>query len=272
MAKRPTPVLMLSAHTKEGAKETLDALAAGAIDFLTKPSGEVSADFQTLAPALVEKLVEVSGTSPRVFTPIAVGAQRRRAGLSTWPPSGPKVCVIGVSTGGPTALTRVIPELPGDIPLALIVVQHMPAQFTGALAERLAAQSSIVVQEAKDGDRPRPSMALIAPGDRHLEIADGGVIRIHDGPEVNGCRPSVDVTMKSAARVFGRRAVGLVMTGMGRDGAEGLAAIKSAGGQTFAQDRESSVIWGMPRAAVELGAASEVLGLDHIADRLAKIV
>jgi two-component system, chemotaxis family, protein-glutamate methylesterase/glutaminase len=275
MARRPTPVVMLSAHTREGARETLEALGAGAVDFLTKPSGEVSADFAKLAPVLVEKLVQAYGVTPRALalpTPAPTPAARRRqAGMTTWPPSGPRVCVIGVSTGGPAALSRVVPQVSGDCSLALLIVQHMPAQFTSALAERLDAVSQIEVREARDGDRPRQGLALVAPGDRHLELDERGIVRITDGPEVNGCRPSADVTMRSAALVYGRRAIGLVMTGMGRDGAEGLMAIREAGGLTLAQDRESSVIWGMPRAAVESGAATEVVGLDDIAARLARI-
>jgi two-component system chemotaxis response regulator CheB len=269
MARRPTPVVMLSAHTTEGARETLDALAAGAVDFLTKPSGEVSADFENLAPALVAKLLDAAHAVPRVMAPAPRG---RPAALSTtWPGTGPRVCVIGVSTGGPAALSQVLPQLPGDLGVALLIVQHMPAQFTAPLAERLDALSAIEVREARTGDRPRQALALVAPGDRHLEVGDGGVLRLDDGPEVNGCRPSADVTMRAAARVFGRRAVGLIMTGMGRDGAEGLAAIKAAGGVTLAQDRGSSVIWGMPRAAVESGAAAEVVALDDIPQRLTRL-
>jgi len=272
MKRCPTPVVMLSAHTREGARETFEALSAGAVDFLTKPSGEVSADFQKIAGALTGKVLAAAGAAPRALTPATPPTPRRGADVAvTWPPTGPKVVVVGVSTGGPAALSRVIPALDQDIPFALVVVQHMPAQFTATLAERLNGQSAITVREAKDGDRPRQGLALIAPGDRHLEVDQGGVLRVTDGPEVNGCRPSADVTMKSAAQVFGRRAVGLLMTGMGKDGAEGLAAIKAAGGKTLAQDKDSSVIWGMPRAAVELGVVDEVVGLEEIAARLGKI-
>jgi two-component system chemotaxis response regulator CheB len=270
MARRPTPVVMLSAHTTEGARETLDALGAGAVDFLTKPSGEVSADFERLGPQLIAKLLEAAHAAPRATAPVT-RARAGAASMSTWPGTGPRVCVIGISTGGPAALSQLLPQLPGDLGLALLIVQHMPAQFTQALAERLDSLSAIEVREARAGDRPRQALALIAPGDRHLEVGDGGVLRLDDGPEVNGCRPSADVTMRSAARVFGRRAVGLVMTGMGRDGAEGLAAIKAAGGVTLAQDRGSSVIWGMPKAAIESGAAAEVIGLDHLAERLGRL-
>jgi two-component system chemotaxis response regulator CheB len=270
MQQRPTPVLMLSAHTREGAKETFEALAAGAVDFLTKPSGEVSADFQRIAPQLIAKVVEVSTAAPRALGP-ATPARRVTGSFPTWPQAGPRVVVLGVSTGGPSALTRVIPALPGSIGFSLLVVQHMPAQFTATLAERLNAMSAIEVREARDGDRPRQGVALIAPGDRHLELTEAGAVRLTDDPEVNGCRPSADVTMKSAARVFGRRSVAVIMTGMGRDGAEGATAIKAAGGQVFAQDRDSCVIFGMPKAAIESGSVDEVLPLDEIPGRLQRI-
>src|SRR5262249_49641479 len=149
--------------------------------------------------------------------------------------------------------------------------QHMPADFTGPLAERLNETCAIEVREAKDGDRPRQGLALIAPGDRHLEFADGGSVRLSDGPEVNGCRPSADVMMKSGARVFGRGSVGVIMTGMGRDGTEGISAIKSAGGSTLAQDQDSSVIFGMPRSAIETGAIDHVVALDALAGFITRV-
>jgi two-component system chemotaxis response regulator CheB len=271
LKKRPTPVVMLSAHTREGAKETFEALAAGAVDFLAKPSGEVSADFQRIAPILVEKVLAAAQAVPREITPCRAPAPKVNPGLMTWPPTGPRVVVIGVSTGGPSALSRVIPALAAETPFATIIVQHMPAQFTSALAERLNGLSAIEVREAREGDRPRQGVALVAPGDQHLEVGEGGVLHVTDGPEVNGCKPSVDVTMKSAAKIFGRRAIGVIMTGMGKDGAEGLAAIKAAGGRTFAQDKATSVIYGMPRAAVEAGAVDEVVALDDIAGKLERV-
>jgi two-component system, chemotaxis family, protein-glutamate methylesterase/glutaminase len=270
MRTRATPVVMLSAHTRDGARETFEALAAGAIDFLTKPSGEVSADFQAIGPKLLEKLAACASATPREVKPARARPVTELPGLATWPPTGPKVVVIAVSTGGPTALTRVIPALAADVPVAVVIVQHMPAQFTTTLAERLNSLSSIEVREAQEGDKPRRGLALVAPGDRHLEFGDKGLLKLSDGPEVNGCRPSADVTMKSAAKIFGRRTIGVVMTGMGRDGTEGLAAVRAVGGKTIAQDRPSSVIWGMPRAAVEAGVVDEVVALDEIAGRLEK--
>jgi two-component system chemotaxis response regulator CheB len=274
MAQRPTPIVMLSAHTVEGARETLDALAAGAVDFLTKPSGEVSADFSTLGPDLCARLAAAAGAAARPATSASSLTSLpaiRPSPAAAAPPGTVRLLVIAVSTGGPAALSRLVPGLPRDLGPGVIVVQHMPAQFTAALAERLAAGSSIEVREARAGDRPRSGLILVAPGDRHLALADSGAVRLEDGPEINGCRPSADVTLASAARVFGRRAAGLVMTGMGRDGTDGLAAIRAAGGLTLAQDRASSVIWGMPRAAIEAGLVDEVLSLDELPGRIGRL-
>lgn len=264
MAKRPTPVLMFSAHTRQGARETFEALAAGAVDFCTKPSGEVSAHLHQITSELVDKLLAAAGARPRALAPVVQPKPRIPVQISTWPPSGPRVVVIGVSTGGPAALSRVIPALPAGIRFAAIVVQHMPANFTAALAERLNSHSAVSVREARENDIPCAGMVFIAPGDRHLEVGDHGRLHLTDAAPVNGCRPSADVTMASAARVFGRRAIGLVMTGMGRDGAAGLAAIRQADGVTLAQDQQSSVIFGMPRAAIDAGVVDHVVSLDDI--------
>jgi two-component system chemotaxis response regulator CheB len=166
------------------------------------------------------------------------------------------------------ALSQLVPALPADTRFAVVIVQHMPAHFTGALAERLDASSPLSVREAENGDRPRPGLVLVAPGDRHLEFDDRGAVVITSGPLVNGCRPAADVTMTSAARVFGRRTIGVVLTGMGKDGAAGALAIRRAEGRTLAQDEDSSVIFGMPRAAIEIGAIEEVAPLAEIAARL----
>jgi two-component system chemotaxis response regulator CheB len=267
MRTRPTPVVMLSAHTHQGARETFEALAAGAVDFLAKPTGEVSAELQKVGIQLVTKLAAAAharpmpmanaprpAAAPRITAPRAIGVV------------GPKVVVVGVSTGGPAALGRFLPRLPAETSLALIIVQHLPAGFTAALAERLDGICAIRVREAADGDRPEAGLALVAPGDRHLEVMPDGTLRTNEDPDVNGVRPSADVTMRSAASVFGRRTVGVVMTGMGRDGAEGMRAIKQAGGATLVQDEATSVIWGMPRACVEAGLADRVVPLDALAD------
>jgi two-component system chemotaxis response regulator CheB len=220
---------------------------------------------------LLDKLFAAADVTPRETRPVTARPVRADAALSTWPPTGPRLVVVGVSTGGPTALTRLLPALDAEVGCALVIVQHMPAQFTTTLAERLDGLSSIEVREARDGDKPRRGLALVAPGDRHTEFGEGGVLKLSDGPEVNGCRPSVDVTMRSAAQVFGRRAVGVIMTGMGKDGADGMAAIRAAGGRTMAQDKASCVIFGMPRAAIEAGVVDEVVPLDDLAGKLERL-
>jgi two-component system, chemotaxis family, protein-glutamate methylesterase/glutaminase len=268
MSARPTPVVMFSAHTKQGAKETFDALAAGAVDFVTKPAGEVSVDLSKIADELTRKLTAASVAKPRAA--ITIAPSRPSGQFSTARPATmtgglPRLCVIAISTGGPAALSEVIPALPADLRLALVIVQHMPAGFTAALAERLDAASRVSVREAQVGDRPLAGGVLIAPGDRHLEFDERGMVMLTDGPQVNGCRPAADVTMISAAKVYGRRTLGVVMTGMGKDGAAGALAIKNASGKTCAQDQLTSVIYGMPKAAVEAGAVDEVLPLSDIA-------
>jgi two-component system chemotaxis response regulator CheB len=274
MQQRPTPVVMFSAHTRQGAKETFDALAAGAVDFMTKPDGEVSVDLTKIADELVRKLIAAAQARPRAANPPAPPRPSSSssgirvlttAAAVTSPGALPRVCVIGISTGGPAALSEIIPVLPPDLRVAIVIVQHMPAGFTGPLAERLDAASHVGVSEARTGDRPLPGTVLIAPGDRHLEFDDRGVVTLTDGPQVNGCRPAADVTMISAARVYGRRALAVVMTGMGRDGADGALAIKRAHGKTLAQDQATSVIYGMPKAAIDAGAIDEVAALGDIA-------
>lgn len=273
MRTQPTPVVMFSAHTKQGAKETFDALAAGAVDFVTKPAGEVSVDLTKIASELIGKLAAASQSRPRaavapsrpsgqIAVPSAGVAPRAAVSLTG---TSTRVCVIAISTGGPAALSEVIPALPENLRLALVVVQHMPAGFTAALAERLDAASKVSVHEAQAGDRPMPGSVLIAPGDRHLEFDERGMVQLTDGPQVNGCRPAADVTMMSAAKVYGRRTLAMVMTGMGKDGAAGALAIKKVEGKTCAQDQQTSVIYGMPKAAVEAGAIDEVLPLADLA-------
>lgn len=268
MKQRPTPVVMFSAHTKQGAKETFDALAAGAVDFVTKPAGEVSVDLSKIADDLIAKLTAAAASRPRAA--VAVAPSRPSGSISTTgktplPLGAPRLCVIAVSTGGPAALSEVIPALPGELKIAVVVVQHMPAGFTAALAERLDASSRVSVREAETGDRPFPGTVLIAPGDKHLEFDERGFCVLTDGPMVNGCRPAADVTMMSAARVYERRSLGVVMTGMGKDGAAGALEIKRAGGKTLAQDQATSVIYGMPKAAIDMGAIDEVSALGDIA-------
>ena len=277
MAQRPTPIVMVSAHTKEGARETFEAIAAGAVDFVTKPSGEVSAELGAVGAELLAKVIAAAGAKPQaMIAPAAKQARPRLTGPRTIISAGgvsivgPKVVVVAISTGGPAALAQFLPMLPADTSLAIVVVQHLPAGFTQALAERLDSICEVRVREAKDGDKPEPGLVLVAPGDKHLNVDEHGVLRVVDGPEVNGVRPSADVTMVAAARVYGRRTVGVVMTGMGKDGSDGLRAIKEHGGVTLAQDQLSSVIWGMPRAAVDAGLVDHVVPLAQLAEAVRK--
>lgn len=282
LKERPTAIVMLSAHTVDGATETLEALSAGAIDFMTKPDGEVSTDLSGIRDELVRKILAAARARPQTTRdrPTVRLHTARRPEPTPAPASGERisfaqmvldpVIVIAVSTGGPAALERVIPALPPELPYGVLVVQHMPAEFTKALAARLATLSSLEVREAKQGERMVKGRVLIAPGDRHVVVQRNGMLDITQTPPVNSCRPSADVTLQSAAPVYGPRLTAVVMTGMGRDGAVGAAAVRAAGGKVLAQDKETSVVWGMPRAVVEMGVADEVLPLNRIAARLAR--
>lgn len=302
---RPVPVVMLSAHTLDGAQETLEALEAGAVDFVTKPAGEVSTDLSAVREELLRKVIAAASARPMVSPYASVPTRAatsstlttaRRAAVSDAtasavtsqsialpPPSratgrisisslglDPAV-IIAISTGGPSALERVVPKLPAGFPRGVLVVQHMPAQFTGALADRLDQVSQLRVREAREGDRLFSGTVLVAPGDKHAVIDRNGTLKLTSTPPVNGCRPSADVTLQSAVAVYGARMTVVVMTGMGRDGALGASAAKAAGARVLAQDRDTSVIWGMPKAVVELGLADEVLALDDIAPALVRI-
>lgn len=308
---RPVPVVMLSAHTSAGARETVEALAAGAVDFVTKPQGEVSVDLSGVKDQLIEKVVAAATARPvaplSAAPPADAAAEggRQRTERTTVKLRGKELAaeiaaaearisamshpeparasrpsysallepavIIAISTGGPSALERVLPRLPADFPAGVLIVQHMPAQFTVALAERLDLLSPLRVREAREGDRIATGTVLVAPGDYHVVVDRSGVLKLLQSPPVNGCRPSADVTFQSAASVYGARMIGVVMTGMGRDGALGLAAVRTAGGRVVAQDRESSVIWGMPKAAVDAGVVHDVVALDLLPSLLRRL-
>ena len=274
-ADEPVPILMLSAHTQEGAQETLDALAAGAVDFIPKPDGEVSTDLSGVKEELFRKIRAASRSKPAVAKALASGPTRERAPAPTQRatprPSARgdfPVVVIAVSTGGPAALERGVPRLPADFPGAVLVVQHMPKAFTRALAKRLDGISGLEVREAVAGDALEPGTVYVAPGDRHLVFDAAGRIKLTETPPVHGCRPSADVTLQAAARGLGKRITVVVMTGMGKDGALGSQAIKAAGGKVLAQDQASSVVYGMPKAVVDLGLADAVVPLEGLAAKI----
>jgi two-component system, chemotaxis family, protein-glutamate methylesterase/glutaminase len=276
--KRATPIIMLSAHTREGASATIQALAAGAVDFVEKPDGEVSANLAQIRDVLLDKLLGAAGANVlgpmKTTEPSTEPLVSRRAPRSTPRPmpAGLRVVVIASSTGGPAALVRLLPRIELGDKAALLVVQHMSAGFTAALAEQLGEKAGFPVTEAKKGDELRAGKAFVAPGGLHLVVERNAKLSLSDAAPVHGVRPAADVTLQSVAQVFGARAVGVVLTGMGRDGAMGLAAIKAAGGRTVAQDKASSTVYGMPKAAVEMGVVDDVLALDLIGGALTRIV
>ena len=278
MSETPRPVVMLSAATTHaGHDATLRALELGAVDFVRKPSGAISLDLQRIAGRLLGALraaalanvrgvrmmsvsrLPVRGTPARSHVVIPAAAPRTGAA---------RVVAIAASTGGPRALAEVVPNLPRDLDAAVLIVQHMPAGFTRSLAQRLHALSKLPVAEAEAGEPVLHNRVYLAPGGRHMTIVtrDGApVVALDDSPPVWGVRPSADPLFRSLVSHFGRGIVGVVLTGMGRDGAEGLRVIREAGGRGIVQDRASSTIFGMPNAAFQLAGADRVLPLTEVA-------
>ncbi len=270
MRGRPTPVVMISSLTEQGSESTLRALELGAIDFVCKPRLGISEGMQAYAAEIRAKLKVAAGA--RLFKRAAAA---RPATMETLMPATTiigteKLIAIGASTGGTEAIKDVLLGLPADSP-GVVITQHMPAGFTRSFAERLNRLSRLTVSEAQDGDRILPGHALIAPGGMHLLVTRSGanyVARLSEAPPVNGHRPAVDLMFHSAARCAGRNLIAALLTGMGRDGAQGLLAIRQSGGYTLAQDEASCVVYGMPREAAAIGAAEEVLALAAIAPAL----
>jgi two-component system chemotaxis response regulator CheB len=263
MARHPLPILVLSVSVQaEQEHNIFQALDAGALDILAKPRG-LGADFGVMAHDLVTKIRVLSGVK-------VIGRRRAsRAGAPAlaWP-AAPRIVGLGASTGGPQALEMVLRQLPASYPLPLVCVQHIAAGFMPALVDWLAGCCLIRVCCAEDGLAPQPGIAYFAPEQRHIEVDDAGLLRCSSALAPGGHRPSVDVTFHSLARHYGAGAVGVLLTGMGQDGAQGMSDIVRAGGLTIAQDEQSSVVFGMPRCAIELGAACHVLALERIGPAL----
>jgi two-component system chemotaxis response regulator CheB len=268
----PAPVVMVSALTQEGAEVTLQALELGAVDFLPKPGPNKIAELKAAADLLTCKVLSAAQSRVRrVRTPASASPRPEpRAARPENPPPSPTsaaACVVlGISTGGPQALSQTLPGLTPPTP-PVLVVQHMPAQFTGAFAARLARRCSVAVKEAEEGDLVLPDRILIAPGGRHMTVV-GRPPRVRvvlsDGPLVSGHRPSIDMLFHSAARVYGSSAIAIIMTGMGRDGVEGCKRILLAGGVTFGQDEPTSVVYGMNKAAFLEGAVTRQFALEDL--------
>ena len=279
MRRRPTPVLMLSSLTQAGADATLRCLELGAVDFVGKPSGSISLDIEKIAADILGKVKAAAGARLGGRPVRPAGAARPAAAIPaaplqnrTAPPRQEKITVlaIGASTGGPRALQAVIPMLPADLGVAIVVVQHMPAGFTASLAHRLEQMSPFTVREAADGDRLQPGQVLIAPGGAHLQFGPGGVARLTEEPPVHGVRPSVDVTLSSLVPMYGPRLLGVLLTGMGRDGARGMKMLSDRGGVTIAEDETTCVVYGMPQAAFDLGGVQSLLPLPEIAPAIVR--
>jgi two-component system chemotaxis response regulator CheB len=269
MQEQPTPVLMLSSLTKEGAEVTLRCLELGAVDFVTKPSGSISMDIYKISSQIIEKVkavararvVVVPSARPATVPPTPAVL----AGRST--PNAPLV-VIGASTGGPRALNTVLSGLPSGLNAKLLLIQHMPEGFTRSLAERLDRNSAFSVREAQGGETLEVGVAYLAQGGKHLKLERGGKIVLTEDPPVHGVRPAVDVALLSIAQNYQGAVVVAILTGMGSDGAAGVRALAAKGAYTIAEDESTCVVFGMPRAAIQTGAVKRVAPLHHIAEAI----
>ncbi|RIZ41819.1 protein-glutamate methylesterase/protein-glutamine glutaminase [Pseudomonas putida] len=295
MQRCPTPVLMFSSLTHEGARVTLDALDAGAVDYLPKNFEDISRNPDKVKQLLCEKVHTISRSNRRIGSyartaPVAAPAPASTfASQAQTRPAAParaaaptpaalqspapkrkpyKLVAIGTSTGGPVALQRVLTQLPANFPAPIVLIQHMPAAFTKAFAERLDKLCRISVKEAEDGDMLRPGLALLAPGGKQMMIDGRGTVKILPGDERLNYKPCVDITFGSAAKSYGDKVLSVVLTGMGADGREGARLLKQGGSTVWAQDEASCVIYGMPMAIVKANLADAVYSLDEIGKHL----
>jgi two-component system, chemotaxis family, protein-glutamate methylesterase/glutaminase len=285
MAESPRPVLMFSTLTTEGAQATLDALDAGAMDFMPKRFSEIAKD-EDAAKVMLRRRVRALARSrhPPVLRPLvslrdrSAGAAESepaplpRAAMSATPLHALRAVLIGTSTGGPVALQNVLKELPKNFPLPIILVQHMPASFTPAFAQRLNNLCNIEVREAVTGDVLQPGCALLAPGGQQMVLEGGAQIRIRlqESPPGTIYKPSVDITFQSAVTAFKGQVLAVILTGMGADGREGTRALRELGAHVWAQDAASSVVFGMPAAVIEAGLADHILALKDVGPTLVK--
>ncbi len=275
MAKNPVPVIMVSSVTVEGAQETLQALEWGAVDFIPKQLDGVASKIAEIQKILVPKVLAaryagsklkrltVTG-APKLSVPVAKALSSRSVSVTR----GTKLIAIGCSTGGPQALFEIIPTIPADCPAGIVIVQHMPSSFTKPFAERLNNLCALEVREAVDGDEVKPGRVLVAPGGMQFRVVKKtittSVVKLAPNYEKHAHAPSVDIMLQSVAALFGERSIGVILTGMGHDGLDGMKAIKAVGGRTVAQDEASSVVYGMPKAVVEAGCAEKVVSLSKV--------
>lgn len=273
------PVIMFSSFTRLGAEATVDALLLGAQDYEEKPTGTTSREqsFDLVRQKLIPKIKALCPEEQRnTLTPSSAKPTLSSSEPLRSQQSGRiDAVVIGVSTGGPTALAAILPSLPASFPVPILIVQHMPPIFTETLAQRLTSKSALEVKEGREGENVTPGLVWLAPGDFHMVLkTDGDMpkIKITQGPHVNSCRPAVDLLFQSAAEVYGNRLLGVILTGMGQDGLRGCEAIREHGGQVLIQDEKTSVVWGMPGAVSRAGLANSVLPLNQIGPEILKRV
>jgi two-component system, chemotaxis family, protein-glutamate methylesterase/glutaminase len=281
MSQHPRPIVIVSSESREGAVSTLKALDLGAIDFVPKPSSGIDLDMTTVREELTRKLklaakvrVVRTATRSKLAMPAGPAASGRSSSAAAAAPNGGKspIIVIAASTGGPAAVSRVAAGLPKELPAVVILVLHMPATFTKQFAVQLSEISALPVKEAEPNEAPQPGAIYICPGSHHLRLSMGGKISLDSGPRIDGYRPSADVAFETIAAYARPLAIGVVMTGMGNDAAKGAKAVKAVGGYVIAQDEATSMIFGMPSEAIQVGAVDEVLPLDSIAGALEKRV
>jgi len=266
----PLPVVMVSSLTQNGARTTLEALEAGAVDFVGKPHSHIYDGVDTMREELLSKIKIAS----RVRVRQRASENIQQANMTSLAETTHKILAIGASTGGTEALKDVLMGLPRNAP-GTIIVQHMPSNFTGPFAERLNGLCAMEVREAKNGDSITPGVALIAPGDYHMVVRRSGAryyVEIGSGDKVSGHRPSADVLFNSVAKIAGANAIGVILTGMGGDGARGLLAMRNAGSRTIGQDEASCIVYGMPKVAFDLGAVEKQLSLNKIAHGILELI
>src|SRR5262245_1759908 len=292
MSTNPHPILIVSSESREGAEITLKALQLGAIDFVAKPSGGVDLDMSSVREEICRKLKmaakvrvvrtatrsrlqhEVASSSPRTEpVPSSFGQQTEQNGKSASAPAPGlarnlagkfPIVVMAASTGGPATLMKVVPHFPKDFPGAVVLVQHMPGNYTAQFSKQLAEICQMRVKEAESGEIIVPGQIYVCPGSHHMRVSPTGRVSLDDGPRIRGYRPCADLTLESAAEYAGPMTIGVVLTGMGNDGAKGVQAVRAAGGHTIAQDESTAVIFGMPQEAIQTGAVDQVLPADWI--------
>ncbi len=271
MQEQPTPVLMLSSLTTEGAEVTLKCLDLGAVDFVTKPSGSISLDIYKISSQIIEKVKAVakarlSATPTAAVSPMP--APPKPSPLVGRPTQDAPLVVIGASTGGPRALNVVMSNLPPGLHAKVLLIQHMPEGFTRSLAERLDRSSAFTVREAQGGEVLQPGVAYLAQGGKHLKVERGGKLTLTQDPPVHGVRPAVDVALLSLAQNYQGAIVVAILTGMGNDGAAGLRTLHAKGAYTIAEDESTCVVFGMPRAAIQTGCVKRIAPLNQIAEAI----